>query len=122
MATALTVNLPAIQYAKGVLSESLTPGVLNFNVAGKHFVHDEISLTTSYAVVNKGNIGTIGFFYFKNTDSTNNVLISTDAGSTAAILLAPGQVALGFASSTTTTFQAKGSLATPSLEYFLIEA
>jgi hypothetical protein len=122
MATALTVNIPAIQYAKGVLSEAIMPGVLQFNVAGKHFVHDEISLTTSYAAVNKGNIGTLGFYYFKNTDATNNVLISTDGGSTAAILLAPGQVALGFASSTTTTFQAKGSASTPSMEYFLLEA
>jgi hypothetical protein len=118
MANEITINLPSISYIKDVYSDTLTPGIINLTVTGKHAVHDNQQLSTSNAPLAKGNVGTIGFFYLKNKDSTINILYS--AGTTEYFTLLPGAVALGYAG--VANINAKGASGTPNLEYWIIEA
>jgi len=118
MANEITINLPSITYVKDVYNDTLAPGTINLSVTGKHAVHDNQALTTSNTALGKGNIGTIGFFYLKNKDSTINVLVSF--GTTEYMTLPPGGIALGVAG--VATINAKGASGTPSIEYWIIEA
>ena len=54
----------------------------------------KLTLSTTDTTVSKGNIGTIGRFYFKNLDITNTIQISDD-GSVYPLALKPGEDAKG---------------------------
>jgi hypothetical protein len=118
MANEITINLSSITYVKDVYNDTLPVGIVNVTVTGKHAVHDNQQLTVSNAPLGKGNIGTIGFFYVKNKDTTINVLVSM--GTVEYMTLPPGGIALGVAG--VANINAKGASGSPNLEYWLIEA
>jgi len=117
MANEITVNIPSITYIKDVYNDSLAIGIANFDVAGKHAVHDNQQLSTSNAALAKGNIGTIGFYFLRNKDVSISILVSF--GTTEYMTLPAGKIALGNAG--VTTINAKGASGTPSLEYWIVE-
>jgi hypothetical protein len=77
-----------------------------------------VTLSTTDATLSKGNIVTIGRFYFKNLDPTNTILISDD-GVVYALSLKPGEDAKGRWN--TAAVHAKASAGTPKLYYLLVE-
>lgn len=118
MANEITINIPSIAYVKDVYNDSMSIGIVNLTVTGKHAVHDNQQLSTSNTALAKGNIGTIGFFFVKNKDSTINILVSF--GTTEYMTIPPGMIAMGNAG--VSAINAKGASGTPSLEYWIIEA
>lgn len=114
----LTVNLPSLTLSGGVYNnELITPGVLIVSVTGVHAIHDQAALTTSPVNLNKGNIGTIGYCYFKNLDVTNAIQIGSD-GTTFQILLKPSEFIV--VRWNAANVSAKASAGTPSLEYLMV--
>jgi hypothetical protein len=118
MANELTINLPTMTYVKDVYNDSILPGVISMTVNGRHAIHDNMTLSTSDSTLSKGNVGTIGFFYFRNRDITNNIQIGSD-GTLFPLTLKPGEVALGRWNAA--AIHAKAAVGTPSLEYWVIE-
>jgi hypothetical protein len=118
MANEITINIPSISYVKPPYNDSKAPGILNVSVTGVHAVHDSVALASTAAALNKGNIGTIGFFYFFNLDPTNSCLVSP--GTTDYFTIPPAGVFVGYAG--VTTINAKATVGTPKLEYWFIEA
>jgi hypothetical protein len=118
MANEITINLPTITYLKDVYNDTLAVGIINLTVTGKHAVHDNQQLSASNVALGKGNIGTIGFFYLRNKDSTINILVTF--GTTEYMTIPPGMIALGNAG--VANINAKGASGSPSLEYWLVEA
>jgi hypothetical protein len=117
MANEITINIPSITYVKDVYNDSLAIGIVNLSVTGKHAIHDSVTCTAANVALAKGNIGTIGFFYFRNKDATN--AISITFGSTEYMLLAANGVSLGTAG--VATISIKATVGTPLLEYYLVE-
>src|SRR5215471_3580137 len=117
MANEITINLPSISYVKDVYNDSLSIGVINLSVTGKHAVHDSVNCTAANVALAKGNIGTIGFFYLRNKDLLN--AISVTFGSTEYMILGAGGISLGTAG--VTAISIKATVGTPALEYWLIE-
>jgi len=117
MANEIAINLPSISYTKDVYNDSLSIGVINLSVTGKHAVHDSVNCTAANVALAKGNIGTIGFFYFRNKDATNPISITF--GSTEYMILAANGISLGTAG--VSSISIKATVGTPLLEYWLIE-
>jgi hypothetical protein len=118
MANELTINLPTITYIKSPFSESLAPGVLQVTVNGKQVVHGSIGLSTADLTLNKGNIGTYGYIYFRNQDNTNNVQIGSD-GTLFGQMLKPGEAAV--VRWNAAAVHAKSVAGAPILEYWAVE-
>src|SRR5947209_1719214 len=118
MANELNINLSSITFLKGIYNDKVTPGAIPITVAGTHAAKDTIGLTTTDSVINKGNIGTIGFFYLKNNDPNNDVLIGSD-GTNYPLKVPAGKVAIGFWNAA--AMHAKAAAGTPTLDYWLIE-
>ena len=119
MANELTINLPSFTYVKSPFNENMTPGVLQVTVIGKKIIHGHITLTTADTLLNKGNIGTYGFVYMKNWDSTNIVNIGGD-GTTYPLALNPGEFWIGRWN--VAALHAKSVAGSPLLEYWAVEA
>jgi len=115
---AIAINLPAVTVTGSVYNENVLPGILNVICIGVHMQHDQTTLSTSAANLAKGNVGTIGYAYFKNLDNTNNIQIGSD-GTTFQLLLKPGEFAL--VRWNQTNVSAKASAGAPALEYMLVE-
>jgi hypothetical protein len=118
MASELTINIPSITYVKAPFSEQLTPGILLITVTGKQVSHGSIGLSTSDTTLNKGNIGTLGYVYFKNLDAVNNVTIGSD-GTLFNLTLKPGE--FGVIRWNAAAIHAKSAAGTPLLEYWMVE-
>jgi hypothetical protein len=119
MANELTINLPAITYIKDPFNENLTPGIMQVTVTGKQITHGSVPIPTAANVVlNKGNIGTIGYVYFKNKDTTLAIQIGGD-GTTYPLTLKAGEVAL--VRWNTASLNAKSASGSPVLEYWAVE-
>lgn len=108
-----------IAYGKTPNSLILTP-TLAITVAGLHYIHDQVALSTGDLILNKGLVGTIGFVFVKNNDLVNNCLVGTD-GVTYPTTLLPG-IWTYFTSWATANVHAKSSAGTPNLEYAIVEA
>jgi hypothetical protein len=119
MANEITINIPNITYVKDVYNDTMAVGVVNMSVTGKHAIHDNMPLSTGDLNVSKGNIGTIGFFLFRNKDVTNTIQIGSD-GTLFPLQLLPGEVAIGRWNAA--AVHAKAVAGTPGFEYWLIEA
>lgn len=118
MANELTINLPSFTYIKSPFSENIVPGILQVTVTGKQVVHGHIGLTTGDTTLNKGNIGTYGFVYFKNWDSTNILQIGSD-GTLYPISFGPNE--FGIMRWNAAAIHAKATAGTPLLEYWAVE-
>jgi hypothetical protein len=118
MANELTINLPTMTYVKAPFNEMLTPGIQATSVTGKQVAHGSIGLTTGDTTLNKGNIGTYGYVYFKNQDATNNIQIGSD-GTLFPLLLKPTEFAV--VRWNAAAIHAKASVGTPILEYWAVE-
>ena len=119
MANTVIETIPSIAVQLDQIAFTLpSPGTLTVAVTGGHHVLDEVALSTTDATVSKGNIGTIGRFYFKNLDVTNTIQIGGD-GSTYPLSLLPGEDAKGRWN--TTAVHAKSTAGTPKLYYLLVE-
>jgi hypothetical protein len=120
MANELNINLSSIGYLKGTVAVNISPvpSPLTVNCTGLHSVHDTVSLTTGDITLSKGNIGTIGYCYFKNLDVTNTVQISDD-GTVYALAFKPGEN--GYFRWNAAAVHAKAVAGTPQLEYAMFE-
>jgi hypothetical protein len=119
MANELIINLPSFTYIKSPFNENLAPGILQVTVTGKQISHGHIGLTTGDTTLNKGNIATYGFVYFKNWDTTNNVQIGSD-GTLYPIILLPTEYSIMRWNAA--AIHAKAFAGTPLLEYWAVEA
>jgi hypothetical protein len=119
MANELTINLSSITYVKDVYNDVISPGTLQISVTGKHAIHDDVALSTTDLSLAKGNISTIGFFYLKNKDVTNNILVGTD-GTNFPFILLPGIAMFGYVNGA--ALHAKSAAGSPLLEYYMVEA
>ena len=118
MANELTIQLPSFTYVKAPFNESMTPGILAVSINGKQVVHGSIGLTTVDATLNKGNVGTYGYVYFKNQDATNNIQIGSD-GTLFPLMLKPGEFSI--CRWNAAAIHAKAAVGTPILEYWAVE-
>lgn len=115
----ITISFPSLNFAKGGVTITITPGTLNITVTGVHSIRDLVTLTTANLALSKGNVGTIGIYFIWNHDITNQIQLGGD-GTTYPIALNAGE--FGFGRWNAATFNAKSAAATPQLEYCLIEA
>ena len=116
----LTINFASLQLSGDYLvnPEMITFGSKTISIAGIHFIHDKLTLTTTDATLNKGNVGTIGFVYLRNLDLTNNALFGAD-GTNYWLSLLPGEC--GLFRWNATNIHGKSSAATVPIEYFMVE-
>jgi hypothetical protein len=125
MSNELSINLPTITYVKSPFNENLqpflanpTPGVLQVSVNGTQIVHGFVTLSTADAVLNKGNVSTIGWILFKSGVAIGNIQIGSD-GTLYPLILKPGE---GFICRwNAAAVHAKASSGTPQLEYWMVE-
>jgi hypothetical protein len=111
-------NLPSISVTLDDITFQLTPGILTVTGSGGHHMLDEVVLSTSDSNLSKGNVGTIGRFFAKNLDVTNNILIGSD-GTLYPIMLKPGEWISGRWNAA--AFHAKSAAGAPKLKYLLVE-
>jgi hypothetical protein len=121
MAQELRVNLPTVSFTKGTISINITPSPspLVIDVAGENNMHDQVTLTTTFVSLNKGNITSIGWVYLKNLDLINNAQFGAD-GVLFPLLLKPGEFAAFRWNQAAVT--AKSSAGTVNIEYMFIES
>lgn len=118
MANELNIGATTITFNKSPNNITISPINLSITVNGIHYIHDQVTLSTTDTNLNKGNIGTIGFVYLKNMDGTNSILVGAD-GVNYPITLAPGNWMFVFSMA---AVHVKSSAGTPNIEYLLIEA
>src|SRR5882672_9319831 len=111
-ANEIVISFPSLNFAKGGVIVTITPGTLNISVTGIHSIRDLLTLSTSDATLSKGNVATIGIYFIWNHDVTNNILLGSD-GTLFPIMLQPGE--FGFGRWNAAAFHAKSAAGTPQL-------
>jgi len=121
MAGELTVT-DSWTYAKGSvgpLQKAITG--LAVTVTGNDGVYDFATLSTSPAALNLGTLsGTLGWAWFHNTDTTNDIILLTGSGGKQFARIKPGEFAHLRLGDDVTTPYAKASAGTPVLEYQIL--
>lgn len=118
MANELNINLSTVTYVKDPFNENLAPGALAVSVTGKQLVHGSVDLTTTDATLNKGNVGTIGYVFFRNKVGLTDILIGSD-GTLYPLKLKTGEFAL--VRWNAAAMHAKMASGTGTLEYWAVE-
>lgn len=114
-------NTGSIQASKITLSNSAGQSITQ---TGTRLACGIQTLTTSPGALDIAVLGggTLGRFFFKNLDATNNAVILTGTGGVLAITLLPGECAMGrFGSGVTAPF-VESSASTVKLQYAIAEA
>lgn len=84
-----------IEVTKGFLKRSLDSGSVAVTMSGTVVNGPvDLALTTSYASIGKGSVGSCGWLWVRNTHATVAMRVSMDAGVTDHFALAAGQAML----------------------------
>ena len=119
MANEITITT-ALEFSKGGIGSSLADAGLTFDVTGTDYVQGSQSISSADQVaLGQGAIGTPGYCYMKNTDSTNFVEVFGVEDEGATLKLKAGEVALFRFSATAPFLQA--DTAAVIVDYLLIE-
>ncbi len=121
MANELTLT-GSLSFAKGrVAAVSMTKAGAQFTVTGSKYTRETVSAGTSaFVALSKGDIGTVGYMFIQNLDSTNYVEIAEATSGTGTVKLKAGEFAL-FRCATSTP-SVKANTAACVLEYLMVEA
>lgn len=119
MANELNINLSSFTFLKNGIAINITPlpNPLSVTVTGLHSIHDQMAIPSVGLTLNKGNISTIGYAYFRNLDAA--ISINIGDGTTNPIFLHAGEFAL--IRWNAANVNAQSASGTPLLEYMLIE-
>jgi hypothetical protein len=121
MANEITVSM-SLKFTKGVKTESFSSSAQTFDMAGTDYVKGtQILTTTPGAAIDKGNIGTPGWFFAKNNSTTTAEIITITrvTGEGAVVKLENGEACcLRLGATAPFAFSATGA---PELEYLIIE-
>jgi hypothetical protein len=112
----------SLAYAKApILAVSMAKSGSRFDVAGSNYERGTQTMGTSSAVaIGLGSVGTPGWFFIQNNDSTNYVDIYDATGGNAFLRLKPNEFAVGrFAAAAPA---AKANVASVVIEYMIVEA
>jgi hypothetical protein len=83
----LTLILKA---AKGDYTFDFNAGATKFTWTGHNSTLGTVALTTNYAAISKGAVGSIRALVVANPDTTKTISISLDGGTTDHFLVSPG--------------------------------
>lgn len=114
----LTANL---QFVKGGVSVGKQSGSVSQDVTGADYGALTVVVTNSKAAFAlPASIGTPGYIWIKNLDSTNTITIFPDGSGPATVKIRPGGIAMFELAASAP--QAQTSAGTATMEYLLIEA
>jgi hypothetical protein len=109
-----------LTFAKGNIAQfQRGTSAQNVNVSGTKFIHNVMTVPTTKTALALGSVGTPGYCYMRNQDSTNFVTIYPDNTGNAVIKLKAGECAV-FRLGTTTPY-ALADTASVALEYYIVE-
>ena len=122
MAEEITASA-SLSVDNGIVSAKLAKVGLSIDLAGSDFTHQTQAVSVSQAALDKGSIGTLGWFIGINRSTTAAEIIEirpVDNGNDT-VKIEPGEFAcFRFGSDATSPFIISAS-GTPTLEYLLIE-
>ena len=122
MANEITVNA-TLQGAKVFTAESLSLGSTQFNMAGSNYqkATQSIPTTAGGTAIKLGNLGSIGWFFIKNLDTTNYVQIMNAVSGTVMLRILPGGFACGYFDSVVVAPAALANTAAVVIDYLMFE-
>ena len=108
----------------GSIKDSQNLGNVSVTQAGKTVFQDVLALTTSYAAIQKGSVGSLGMLFISNVNATGTIQVSVDGGSTSLLTIPAGATALlpMTAAYTVTNIQIKITASTGFAHYKIWEA
>jgi len=123
MSNEITVFVNAV-LSNGYVRDSQNLGNVTLTQAGKTIFQDVLPLTTSYAAIGKGSIGSMGLMFINNVNTTGTIQVSVDGGSTSLLTIPAGGTALlpMTAAYTVTNIQIKITASTGFAHYKIWEA
>jgi hypothetical protein len=106
------------------LSETVSTGNLQADMAGSHIHHETYALTTSYASIGKGAITNCGLCIIRNCTTAGVVQVSMDGGTTSHFTIAAGKAILVYLTPgiTITDVQLKMTATTGVARVLIVEA
>jgi len=93
MANEITCAVYA-KLANGAIQDIQNLGNVNVTQDGKTIFQDLLPLTTSYAAIQKGNVGSLGLLFITNVNATGTIQVSVDGGSTSLLTIPAGVTAV----------------------------
>jgi hypothetical protein len=123
MANEITIAAYA-KLANGAIQDIQNLGNVNVNQAGKTIFQDLLPLTTSYAAIQKGNVGSLGLLFITNVNATGTIQVTVDGGTTSLLTIPAGVTAVlpMTAAYTITDIQIKITASTGFAHYKIWEA
>lgn len=118
MSDELTVS-GSLRFSKGGVKVTFNPDTQEIDVSGDQALHHVQSVGTSEEALNKGDLGSVGWFMALNRDDTNYVVIHETGGS-GLVKLSAGEFAGPFRLANDP--YATADTAACLVEYVLIEA
>ncbi len=120
MSSEVTVNLQ-LQYSdSNGVADSLQLANAHYSVTTKVISHGVVSVPTTAAALNLGNVTALGYIMLINRDPTNFVTLLTSTGGVVFAKLWPGQGALFYFGSGVTAPFIKSDTAVCIVDYLLI--
>ena len=89
MANEITLSVYG-NLSNGSIKDSQNLGNVSVTQAGKVVFQDVLPLTTSYAAIQKGSVGSLGTLFVTNVNATGTIQVSVDGGSTSLLTIPPG--------------------------------
>lgn len=108
-----------LSFAKGSFAEELRKVSKQFNMAGEHFIHDILDVTTGALAIPLGSVVTPGWGFFYNDDASNFVKIRMGVAGADVVKLKKKEFAM-FRLASTNPY-AIADTATCKMEYIIIE-
>jgi hypothetical protein len=123
MSNEITVSVYG-NLANGSIKDSQNLGNVNVTQAGKAVFQDVLALTTSYAAIGKGSVGSLGIIFITNVNASGTIQVSVDGGSTSLLTIPSGVTAMlpMTAAYTITNIQIKITASTGFAHYKIWEA
>jgi hypothetical protein len=124
MSNEITVFVNATLANGSFIKDSQNLGNVNITQAGKTIFQDVLPLTTSYAAIQKGSVGSLGLIFINNVNATGTIQVSVDGGTTSLLTIPAGATALlpMTAAYTVTDIQIKITASTGFAHYKIWEA
>ena len=123
MANEITLSTYGV-LENGSIKDIQNLGNVKVTQAGKTIFQDVLALTTSYAAIQKGSVGSLGMLFISNVNATGTIQVSVDGGSTSLLTIPAGATALlpMTAAFTVTNIQIKITASTGFAHYKIWEA
>lgn len=93
MANEITLSVYG-NLANGSIKDSQNLGNVSVTQSGKTVFQDVLPLTTSYAAIQKGSVGSLGVLFVTNANASGTIQVSVDGGSTSLLTIPAGVTAV----------------------------